>query len=153
MLRKIVVEMPRSEISGSFYSPLLEGIESLKIIQLLKYDSKGYAGVVQVKLKPALKKISSLVGITGMTKVQRTFERKRWLLLDLRRGKAKERMDASCFKPWWIRVSPFELTPDKWRITFIGGESAAKKFFKILERYGVHYRIAVATIALSKFPQ
>lgn len=146
-MRKIVVEMPRSELEKSNYVPGLEGVESLKIIQLLKYDSKGYAGVVQVKLRPPLRRVRDLVGIAGMTSVQELSKEEDGSSLVYGRGRPMKE---------WMRLAsiaggyaypPFELTPDKWRITFVGGESAVKRFLNAIDKFGLHYRIAIATDA------
>lgn len=146
-MRKIIVEMPRSELEMSDYVPGLEGVESLRIVQLLRYDPKEFAGIVQVRLRAPLRGVRDLVGIAGMTRVQELSKEEDGSFLVYGRGKPMKE---------WMRVAsyagghaypPFELTPDKWRITFIGGEGAVKRFLKMLEKFGLHYRIAVATDA------
>lgn len=146
-MRKIVVEMPRRELEESDYVPGLEDIDSLKIVQLLKYDSKGYAGIVQVKLRPPLDEVKDLVGIAGMTKVQELSKEKDGFFLIYGEGRPKKEWMRLASNPGGYVYPPFELTPDRWRITFIGGEAPAKRFFKMLEKARLHYRIVHATDA------
>ena len=140
------MEMPRAELEAesSKYAPGIEGLESFKIVQLLRYDQREFAGVVRVKLRPPLKGVRDLVGIAGMAKVQELSKEDDGSYLIYGRGKPMRE---------WMRVAsyagghafpPFELTSDSWRITFIGGEGAVRKFLKMLERSGLHHKVVAA---------
>lgn len=148
-MRKVVVEMPRSELEleSSRYAPGIQGIESFRIVQLFRYDSEEFAGVVQIKLRPPLRAVRDLVGVAGMTRVQELSKEEDGSFLVYGRGKPMKE---------WMRVAsyagghaypPFELTPDRWRITFIGSEGPVKRFLKMLEKSGLHYRVVAATDA------
>ena len=145
--RKVIVEMPRVELERSNYVPGLEGVESLSIVQLLRYDPHEFAGVVRVKLRPPLKDTKGLVGIAGKRKVQELSREEDGSFLIYGSGKPmKEWMKVASYAGGYA-YPPFELTADKWRITFIGGEGAVKRFLAMLERFGLHYRIAHSTDA------
>ena len=146
-MRKIVVEMPREELERSNYIPGLEGIESLTIVQLMRYDTHEFAGVVRVKLRPPLKMTKELVGIAGVKKVQELSREDDGSFLIYGTGRPMKE---------WMRVAsyagghaypPFELTADKWRITFVGSEGAVRRFLRMLDKFGLHYRITHSTDA------
>jgi len=146
-MRKIVVEMARSDLEDTSYGPELRGIESLQIIQLLKYDRKGYAGIVRTKLRPPLRKPGDLVGIAGMTKVQVLSREKDGSYTIYGEGKPRKEWMKIASNSGGYVYPPFELTPEKWKITFVGSETEAKRFFKTLDGFGLRYGIAAAADA------
>jgi hypothetical protein len=64
-LRRVVIEMSRKH----FDFKGLEILESLKIVQMLKSDSNGYAGICRMRLYPPSKDPAVLLGHIGLVKV------------------------------------------------------------------------------------
>lgn len=145
-MRKIVVEMSRSELEESNYVRRLNWIESLKIVQLLRYDPKRYSGIFQVKLRSSLG-LKDLIGTAGITNVTELSKEKDGSYLVYGEGRPYKRWMIIASIPGGYVYPPVELMPTKWRMTYVGAERSIKKFLAMLDKFGLHYRIAVATDA------
>ena len=140
--------MPRKELEATNYLSGLERISFLKIIQLFKYDSRRYPGIAQIKMKSNQDNIKTLVGFAGLQKIQILARDKDGSSIIYAEGKTQKE---------WIRLTSnledmhilhLSLTPEGWRITFIGNDVQVKKFLNAVSKFGLHSTIASASNAM-----
>ena len=145
-MRKIILEMPRRELEQSSYVPGIEKLEMLQIIHLFKYTSRRYAGICRVKLRPGYRP-RDLVGVAGIRKVQPLSLEKSGAWLVYGEGRPRKEWVELASRSGGYLYPPFELTSERWRITFIGSQSQVKKFLLNIDGIGLNYKMASATDA------
>lgn len=119
-------------------------LESLKIVQMLKSDADGYAGICRVKLHQTSKDPTVLVGHIGLRKVQTLSKEKDGSLIAYVEGKTQDRWIQSNPPKEGYQSPPFELTPKSWRKTLLGTETQIKRMLSKFEKAGLHFRIVSA---------
>lgn len=93
-LRKVVIEIPRSHLA---FIKGEKAIESWTIIQMLRSDPEGFAGVCRMKLRsPGGDNLRKLVGTFGITKIQSVSKEKDGAHIVYVEGKPMSQ---------WIRIS------------------------------------------------
>ena len=147
MLRRVLLEMGRELLQASPASAGLERVELLRIVDLFQYTSKRYAGVCKLRLWDRNGRPGDLVGVAGMTKVQVLSKERGGGFMVYVEGKPKRDWVALGPTSGGFLYPPFELTPDKWRMTFLGDPEQVRKFLGLLDRGGLRYRVVAAVDA------
>jgi len=143
MLRKVVIELPRSKITDF---PGHELIDSWKIIQGFKSDRHGFSGICQIKLRPQTRDPSELMRHLDISKLQILTKLQDGSLIAYISGKPDSRwieIDSSRFG---YLLAP-ELTPNSLRKTVIGTRTQVERMLSRLEKAGMPFEIVSASDA------
>jgi HTH DNA binding domain len=137
-----VIEVSRTYLGYMKNSELLE---SLKILQLLRSDAKGFAGVCKLKLRnPEKDDLKKLVGTFGIIRIESLSKEKDGSHVAYLEGRPMRQWQIINAPGRGYQNPPFELTSATWRKTFLGTESQIKRSLKKAERAGLKFRIVWA---------
>ena len=137
LLRKVVLEVPRSYLGQEQGTEL---VETLSIIQMLRSDAGFYSGVCRIKPR-AGSNLKELVGAVGVTRIEPLSKEKDGSYIAYIEGRPMSH---------WVRTGstneayqspPFELTPETWRKTLIGSEAQIRKSLGRLETAGLQFKV------------
>jgi hypothetical protein len=113
MLRKIIIETPRSKITDFAGQEILD---SWKIVQTFKSDRHGFAGICQIKLRPHIRDPSELMRHLDMTKLQILTKLEDGSLMAYVEGKPDTRWIEIDSSKYGYLLAP-EITPNSLRKT------------------------------------
>jgi hypothetical protein len=141
-MRKVVIEISRTYLQDMKGS---EQLESLKILQLLRSDAKGFAGVCRLKMrKPGKDDLGKLVGIFGITKIESLSEDEDNYHIAYLEGRPMRHWNMVNVPGRGYQQPPFELTSKAWRKTFLGTQAQIARSLNRAERSGLKFKIVWA---------
>jgi DNA-binding transcriptional ArsR family regulator len=143
MLRKIIIEMPRSKITDFAGHEMLD---SWKIIQIFKSDRHGFAGICQIKLRPHIGDPSELTRHLDITKLQILTRLEDGSLIAYVAGKPDARWIEADSSKYGYLLAP-ELTQKSLRKTIIGTRIQVERMLSRLEKAGMPFEIISASEA------
>jgi DNA-binding transcriptional ArsR family regulator len=143
MLRKVVIEIPRSKITDF---PGHEMLDSWKIVQGFKSDRGGFAGICQIKLRPHTRNPLELTRHLDITKLQILTKLDDGSLIAYVAGKPDSRWNEIDSSKYGYLLAP-ELTPNSLRKTLIGTKVQVEKMLLRLEKGGMPFEIVSASEA------
>jgi DNA-binding transcriptional ArsR family regulator len=144
MLRKVVIEIPRSKITTEF--PGHELLDSWKIVQGFKSDRGGFAGICQIKLRPQTRNPLELTRHLDITKLQILTKLDDGSLIAYVSGKPDSRWNEIDSSKYGYLLAP-ELTQNSLRKTLIGTRIQVEKMLSRLEKAGMPFKIVSASEA------
>jgi len=139
MLRKIIIEMPRSKIDFAGH----EILESWKIIQSFKSDRHGFAGICQIKLRAHIRDPSELTRHLDITKLEILTRLEDGSFIAYVAGKADARWIEIDSSKYGYLLAP-EITQKSLRKTIIGTRSQVERMLSRLENAGMPFEIISA---------
>ncbi|HYB03566.1 MAG TPA: helix-turn-helix domain-containing protein [Nitrososphaerales archaeon] len=142
-MRKVIIEIPRNKITDFSGEEMLD---SYKVIQRFKSDKDGFAAICQIKLRPANRKPSELVGHLGMTKLQVLTRLKDGSLIAYVVGRSDSKWVEFTSGKFGYQLAP-EITPSCMRKTFIGTRIQLQRVLSRLEKTGMPFKIISASEA------
>jgi len=143
MLRKVVIELPRSKITDF---PGHEMLDSWKIVQGFKSDRRGFAGVCQIRLRPHTRDPSELTRHLDISKFQILTKLEDGSLIAYVSGKPDSRWIEIDSSKFGYLLAP-ELTPNSLRKTVIGTRVQVERMLTRLEKAGMSFEIVSASDA------
>ena len=144
MLRKVVIEIPRSKITTEF--PGHEMLDSWKIVQGFKSDRGGFAGICQIKLRPHTRNPLDLTRHLDITKLQILTKLDDGALIAYVSGTPDSRWNEIDSSKYGYLLAP-ELTQNSLRKTLIGTRIQVEKMLSRLEKAGMPFEIVSASEA------
>jgi HTH DNA binding domain len=136
-LFKVVIEIPRSHLAEMRGSDL---VESISIIQLLKFDRTSFAGICRLKPRDG-NDLKKLVGVFGMTRVESLAKEGDGSHIAYVEGKPMSNWIAPNPAEEGYQAPPFELTSTSWRKTLVGSEGQVRRSLKKFERGGLKFKV------------
>jgi len=143
MLRKVIIEIPRSKITDF---PGHEMLDSWKILQGFKSDSHGFAGICQIKLRPPTRNPVELTKHLDITKLQILTKLDDGSLIAYVSGKPNSRWIEIDSSKYGYLLAP-EITPKSLRKTIIGTGVQVDKMLSRFEKAGMPFEIVSASEA------
>jgi len=143
MLRKVIIEIPRSKVTDFAGHEILD---SWKIVQIFKSDRRGFAGICQIKLRPHTRDPSELMRHLDMTRLQILTKLEDGSFIAYVAGKPDSRWIEADSSKYGYLLAP-ELTQNSLRKTIIGTRTQVERMLSRLEKAGMPFEIVSASEA------
>jgi len=143
MLRKVIIEIPRSRITDF---PGHEMLDSWKIIQVFKSDKSGFDGICQIKLRPTTRDPSELMEHLDITKLQILTKLEDGSLIAYVSGRPHSSWIEIDSSKYGYLLAP-ELTRTSLKKTIVGSRIQVEKMLSRLEKAGMAFKIVSASEA------
>ena len=140
MLRKIIIEIPRSKITDFAGHEILD---SWKIIQIFKSGRDGFAGICQIKLRAHIRDPSELTRYLDITKLQILTRLEDGSFIAYVAGKPDARWIEIDSSKYGYLLAP-EITPKSLKKTIIGTRIQIEGMLSRLEKAGMPFEIISA---------
>jgi hypothetical protein len=140
-IRQIVLELPRQELERLEGLPDLSAVESFRVVHQLRFDPTRYAGICRVRFRPRTLSPASMVGHAGIVKVAELARLEDGSFFAYFEGKPTVGWARLARTSGVHLVPPFELTPERWRISAVGTPGALRRFSAALRGLRLSYEI------------
>ena len=117
-----------------------ELVESIRIIQLFKFDRRSFAGICRLKPRDG-DDLKKLIGAFGMTKVESLSKEDDGSHIAYVEGRPMRNWVSTNSAEEGYQAPPFELTATSWRKTLVGSEAQIRRSLKKFERGGLKFKV------------
>jgi len=138
-MRRVVLDVPRTDLTRFEAVPGLDAVESFRVLHLFRFNRTKFAGICEIKFRKSRLSPVDLQGQVGFTLVEQLARRDGGFLayFEGRPTVGWARLAASTgghLHP------PFELTAEAWRISVIGNTRQLDQFLAKLRTLRIRYR-------------
>src|ERR1700689_5069714 len=143
-MRRLTLQVPMEDLARIHEEPLIQNIESLHVLHVLKQERDKFAMICKISFKGPAPRIEDFFREGG--EVQLLHQDRDGIGTYFLRGKPL----GGLLGEGGYLVEPFEFRDGKATITFVGDSIQVRQFLRNVEKTGLPHR--VVSIADAKFP-